>query len=84
MVDAPATVFYSADFEKAVNSYGEEDLKYVYMEAGHSAQNVYLQAEALGLSTCAIAGFIDGYVREIFRLSVNKEPLYLMPIGFVK
>jgi len=84
VVEAPATVFYCADFEKAIESYGEDDLKYVYMEAGHSSQNVYLQAESLGLGTCAIAGFVGGYLREVFRLPENEEPLYLIPIGFIK
>jgi SagB-type dehydrogenase family enzyme len=81
---APATLLYCADFEKALESYGEQDLKYVYMEAGHSAQNVYLQAESLGLCTCAVGGFIEGYLREIFKLPANEGPLYLMPIGYAK
>lgn len=81
VVDAPATLLYGFDYDKALESYGEEDLKYVYMEAGHSAQNVYLQAESLGLGTCAIAGFVEYYTREAFALPAGEVPLYLMPIG---
>jgi nitroreductase len=52
------------------------------MEVGHCAQNVYLQAEALGLGTCAIGGFISDYVRQTFEIPANEDPLYLMPVGY--
>ena len=80
--DAPAALLYSGDFERALDVYGEEDFKYVYMEAGHSAQNVYLQAEALGLGTVAIGAFIDSRVSQILGLPANETPLYIMPIGY--
>jgi len=81
--EAPVSVFYSAVFERTTGRYGERGVKYVYMEVGHSAQNVYLQAEAMGLGTCAIGAFVDGRVREIIGLPADEEPLYLMPIGYV-
>jgi len=80
--DAPATVFFSAVFERTTARYGERGSKYVYIEVGHSAQNVYLQAEALGLGTCAIGAFTDSSVRQVLSLPANEEPLYLMPIGY--
>ena len=80
---APVLMLISANFEKAIESYGEEDLKYVYMEAGHVGQNVYLQAEALGLGTCAVAGVAGaGNVREAFAIPANEVGLYLMPVGY--
>ena len=39
--------------------------RYVYIELGHSARNVYLQAEALGLGTVAVGAFVDDRVREL-------------------
>jgi SagB-type dehydrogenase family enzyme len=80
--EAPAIIFYSAVFERTTDRYGERGVKYVYMEIGHSAQNIYLQAEALGLGTCAIGAFTDNRVREILNLPPNEEPLYLMPVGY--
>ena len=80
--DAPATVFYSAVFYRTTRRYGERGIRYVYIELGHSAQNVYLQAEALGLGTGAIGAFVDDRVREVLNLPDNEEPLYLMPIGY--
>ncbi len=47
----------SADFEKTTQKYGERGKQYVWMEAGHSAQNVYLQAISLGLGTVSVGAF---------------------------
>jgi len=81
--DAPVTIFYSAVFERTTDIYGERGVKYVYMEIGHSAQNIYLQAEAMGLGTCAIGAFIDADVRRILNLPDDEEPLYMMPVGYI-
>ena len=81
--EAPVTVFYSAIFSRMTNKYGERGReRYVCMDLGHSAQNVYLQAEALGLGTCAIGAFIDRQVSQILQLPEEEEPLYLMPVGY--
>jgi len=62
---APASIVYSAVFERNTRKYGERGReRYVCMDLGHSGQNVYLQAEALGLGTCAIGAFTDGKVHE--------------------
>jgi len=79
--DAPATVFFSAVFERTTERYGQRGTSFVYIEVGHSAQNVYLQAEALGFGTCAIGAFTADRVRELLNLPENEEPLYLMPVG---
>jgi nitroreductase len=53
------------------------------MEIGHSAQNIYLQAEALGLGTCAIGAFTDSSVRDILDIPADEDPLYFLPVGHV-
>jgi SagB-type dehydrogenase family enzyme len=84
VAEAPVSVFFSAVFDRTTKRYGKRGDKYVYMEVGHSAQNVYLQAEALGLGTCAIGAFTDNSVKKILNLPDNEEPLYLMPVGYCK
>lgn len=80
---APACIFYSAVFERTTQKYGERGRKrYVCMDLGHSAQNVYLQAEALHLGTCAIGAFDDEEVKAVMQLPEEEEPLYIMPIGY--
>ena len=83
--DAPATIVYCAVFSRNTQKYGERGrARYVLIDLGHAAQNMYLQAEALHLGTCAIGAFKDGKVRELLQLSAEEEPLYLMPVGFVQ
>jgi SagB-type dehydrogenase family enzyme len=81
--DAPVSIFYSAVFERTTGRYGDRGNNYVYIEVGHSAQNIYLQAESLGLGTCAIGAFTDERVKQLLKLPPNEDPLYLMPIGHV-
>ena len=47
-------------YRRSTNVYGHRGSeRYVCMDLGHAAQNVYLQAEALHLGTCAIGAFND-------------------------
>jgi len=80
--EAPACLFWSAVFSRNTSKYGERGReRYVCMDLGHSAQNVYLQAEALHLGTCAIGAFQDEEVSEVMQLPEDEEPLYIMPFG---
>ena len=61
--------------------YGARGERYVHIEVGHTGQNVYLQATALGLKIVAIGAFHDERVREALRLDKQVKPLYIMPVG---
>lgn len=78
---APASLAISAVYERTTRRYGQRGIRYVFMEAGHAAQNVHLQAEALGLGTVVIGAFQDDRIKEILGLRLDEEPLYLMPFG---
>ena len=60
---------------------GDYAKRYVHMEVGHAAQNVYLQAVSLGLGTVVIGGFNEERSSKILELSINEAPLYWMPVG---
>ena len=81
IADAPAILALCAVYERVTGKYGERGLRYVHMEAGHAAQNVYLQAVSLHLGTVVYGAFDDTRVAEILALGPQEQPLYLMPIG---
>lgn len=78
---ARGALVIAAEHERTTSVYGERGVRYVLMEAGHAAQNVYLQAAALGLATVAVAAFYDDAVREAIGAPQRELPLYVMPIG---
>ena len=77
-----AVLIITAVPERITGKYGQRGHRYMYMEAGHVAQNIYLQATALGLGTVVVGAFYDTKVKRILRLPPNKEPLYILPIGY--
>jgi len=76
---APLSFVICADFQVTTERYGPRGKRYVFIEAGHVSQNIYLQAEALNLATVAIGAFEDEKVKNV--LGVNDTPLYIMPVG---
>lgn len=81
-VEEGAAVFViSAVFERTARKYGERAGRYVHMEVGHAAQNLYLQATALNLGTVVVGAFRDEAVKRVMNLPAEEEPLYLIPVG---
>jgi SagB-type dehydrogenase family enzyme len=72
---------FSAVYERTTSKYGNRGIRYVHIEAGHAMQNVYLQAEALGLGTVTIGAFSDNSVIELLHLDEQQQPLSIMPVG---
>jgi SagB-type dehydrogenase family enzyme len=82
--DAPVTLIFAAEFNRTTNRYGKRGIRYVYMEAGHAAQNVHLQAESLGLGSVAVGAFDDSSVSEVLILPENLEPVYMVTVGYCR
>jgi nitroreductase len=55
--------------------------RYTRIETGHAAQNVYLQATALGLGTVIVGAFQDEEVQDVLGLPGDHAPLALLPVG---
>lgn len=78
---APAALLFTAVFARTTGKYGERGVRYVYMDLGHAAENVCLQAVALNLGTVVIGAFDDVAVRLAISLPAEEMPLSIMPIG---
>jgi len=74
-------IVFTAVYERTTRRYGERGIRYVHMEVGHAAQNVYLQAVALNLGTVVVGAFYDDQVKRILDLPQGEHPLYIMPVG---
>jgi len=52
------------------------------IEAGHMGQNLFLQAEALGLKAGNVGAFHDKELIEIMKIPCTHEPLLIMSVGY--
>ncbi len=79
---APAVFALAAVYERTSAKYGaQRSPRYVHLEAGHAAQNLLLQAVALGLGGVPIGAFDDEAVQAALGLAVEEKPLYIIPVG---
>jgi SagB-type dehydrogenase family enzyme len=80
IAEAPAMIVIAAVVRRTRLKYGERGERYVPIEAGHAAQNVGLQAVALGLGATLVGAFADAEVKRLLGLT-EEEPLLLVPVG---
>lgn len=81
MTKAGMIVIIAARFERTTSRYGRRGERYVILEAGHCAENMFLQAEALGLGSVAIGAYNDGEIATLAGLEKSEQPLLLVAIG---
>lgn len=79
--NAPLVIVIVGVPARTATKYGDRADRYVNLEAGHAAQNLLLQAVALGLGAVPIGGFDDQEVAEVLALPDGHNPRYLVPIG---
>ena len=82
--NAPVVILFCAVYQRMTVKYGQRGIRYVFIEVGHSAQNICLQAVSLGLGTVPIGAFHDDKVKKILNCEADEEPLYIMPVGKLK
>ena len=79
--DGAIDLVFTAVYQRTTRKYGDRGVRYVHMEAGHAAQNVCLQATAMGLGAVTIGAFHDEEVSRLLNLPRDEEPLYIIPVG---
>jgi SagB-type dehydrogenase family enzyme len=82
--EAPAVFCLAAAYQRTAARYGARAARYVHMEVGHAAENLLLQAVALGLCGVVIGAFHDEQVQRVLDLPEQEDPLYLIPVGHPK
>ena len=79
--NAPLVVVIAADPARTEQEYGAMAGDLVQREAGHAAQNILLQATALGLVAVPVGGFDPATVEGLLALPPGQAVQYLIPIG---
>ncbi|MGY5852728.1 MAG: SagB/ThcOx family dehydrogenase [Candidatus Thorarchaeota archaeon] len=79
--DGAIDLVFSAVYQRTTRKYGDRGIRYVHMEAGHTVQNVCLQATAMGLGVVTIGAFQDEQISSLLNLPSDEVPLYIIPVG---
>lgn len=80
-LEAPCIIAIAGVEQRTARKYGDRAQRYVVLEAGHAAQNVLVQATALGLGAVPIGAFDDEEVRMTLGAPSGEEILVLIPVG---
>lgn len=79
--DAPVVLMIVGVQSRTEAEYGAVAGDLMNREAGHAAQNILLQATALGLAVVPVGGFDPSDVGRLVALPPGHEVLYLIPVG---
>lgn len=80
--NAAVVLFITATFIRTTFKYGDRGYRFIFLEAGHLAQNVNLTAQEMGLATTNVGGYVDRDVDRYLGLDgVNESAVYLLLVG---
>lgn len=80
---APCVFIFLGDIQRYISGYGKRGIRYMYIDLGHCAQNLYLKATSLNLGTVAVGAFYDEALYKLLNCG-ELQPLYIMPVGRLK
>lgn len=78
---AACDIIIAGSIRKLSERFKENSRTYMYMEAGHIAQNILLQAVSLDLGAVPVGGFDKSQIRRASGLRRNLDPLYIICVG---
>jgi len=79
---APAVFVWTAVFARSKWKYGQRAYRYIYLDAGHIAENLALAAVNLGLGTCQVGALFDDEVNKLLDIDgVNEGVIYMSVVG---
>ena len=83
MAETAAVVFiWTAIPQRSKWKYLERAYRYIYLDAGHIAQNLYLAATGLGLGCCGIGALYDQEVNDLVGVDGTTETaVYMCTVG---
>ena len=82
MARAPLNLVVTSEYGRITSKYGARGKRYAMIEAGHVGQNIFLQAEALGLRAGIVGAFHDNDVIRVMKINRSHSPLIILPVGY--
>ena len=80
--NSAVTFIWAADFPRMTYMFGNRACRYIYLDAGHVCQNLYLACEAIGAGTCAIAAYNQQSADQLLNVDGDEEfVVYMAPVG---
>ena len=73
--EAPAIVVITGDYARCAVKNGDKAQMFTHMESGFIAQNIFLQAGALGLGAGIVGGFNDKALAQTLKLPRERRPV---------
>ncbi len=77
---APAVFVWTAIFARSRWKYAQRAYRYVYLDAGHIAENLALAAVSLGLGTCQVGALFDDEVNQLLGVDGTEESVVYMSV----
>ena len=85
MAEAGVLLVMAGFFDRIRPRYGERGYRYMLLESGHIAQNLYLLSTAYGLGAVANGGFVDTAINRLLGLNdATQVALYIVAVGVLK
>lgn len=81
VAQAPASFVITAVYARTTRKYGPRSERYVHIEAGCAAENLMLQAVAMGLASVPVGAYDDDKVAAVLGLPGEEKPLLVIPVG---
>jgi len=83
VMEAQMTFIWTAVVQRCRWKYRQRAYRYIYLDAGHIGENLYLSAGALGLGVCAIGAFFDDRANSIIGIDGLEETvIYMAAVGW--
>lgn len=83
MAKAPLMLVITGEYRRSSIKYGSRGVVYTHIEAGCVGQNIFLQAEAIGLKAGIVGAFTNKGVTEATSIPGSHDPLLIMPVGHI-
>ena len=79
---APVSFVFTGDPSKFGSRFPDRAAAFVYLEVGHAAENLALEATALGLASVTQGGIDAAKVSQALNLPQGTLVVYTMPVGY--